>query len=108
MKRENFHKRLRAVMRVADLTAADVAHFFDRSYPTVRQWIVNSAREPFGPSGREAYRCLEVLEKLVERKDGPLPVSSCLSHSTRKRHMQELRDRYVERDNSVSSSRSPA
>jgi hypothetical protein len=99
-----FHKRLRALMRAADLMKSDVAILFDRPYPTVRRWIVDEDREPVGPAGREAYRVLKILEQLLARKNG-FPVPTHLLYRKRRQYIAEMRLRHVGPDECIFASR---
>ena len=98
----DFHKRLRALVRAADLICSDLAILFDRPYPTVRRWLVDKDREPHGPAGREAYAMLRTLEILLHKKQG-LPVPYALLYKKRRAYIQDLRRKHV-RDGGVSSS----
>lgn len=64
-----FSERLTRVRRDGNLTVADLARWFDRSYQTVRGWAAGTC-EPGGPpmDQEHAEQLLVLLEGLVGRK----------------------------------------
>lgn len=74
-------------MKRGGMTVADLKHFFDRPYPTVRLWVYEQ-RVPRGPSGDKAIGALQVLARRVK---GGFVVSPDLSSRARPTAMKELR-----------------
>ena len=69
-----FSARLQQVMRKGNLTAADLARWFDRPDPTVRSWLAGSHIR--GPALDIAFveAMLVKIEKLVQQGcDLPVP-----------------------------------
>ena len=79
--------RLKTVMRLGNLTVADLARWFERPDPTVRGWV--KGRRIGGPYGdvEDVRRRLEKLEKLIQT--GKLPVPK-LSGPTRRNFLRLL------------------
>src|SRR3954469_8550036 len=82
-----FAKRLNWCIKEGNLTVADLQHWFDRPYATVRTWVFD-ARVPRGPSGRAAFNALKVLETKIRRG---LVVPSALSNDARPAYIRKLR-----------------
>jgi hypothetical protein len=59
-----FQQRVKACMRRRDMRVADVARWFDRSYTTVREWVL-FGRQPGGPQRErdKMERRLRALER---------------------------------------------
>jgi hypothetical protein len=85
-----FATRLAKVMRVGDLTIADLHHWFNRPRYTVRMWVLLE-REPRGPAGRLAHHALDRLEKEVMARRG-FPVPANLSSLERPAYIRQVRD----------------
>jgi hypothetical protein len=83
-----FAKRLRWCIKHGDLTVADLQHWFDRPYATVRTWVFD-ARVPRGPAGRQAFQRLRPLELKI-RRGFSVPVD--LSNDERPVFIRKLRD----------------
>jgi hypothetical protein len=60
----NFTKRLRAVQQKGRLSYADLHHWFDRDYSTVRAWVIGGYT-PRGFLGEEAVDLLTLLERTL-------------------------------------------
>ena len=83
----DFAKRLRWCLKNGNMTVADLKHWFDRPYATVRTWVFE-AREPRGPSGNHAHTLLAVLERKIKRG---LVIPATLSSNDRPDHIRKLR-----------------
>ncbi len=76
-----FQSRLHAAGQRGDMSTADLAHWFDRPYATVRYWLYGDSRakpkgdfEPRGAQGRLALRRLHRLEWAVAHDERfPIP-----------------------------------
>ncbi len=76
-----FQSRLHAAMKAGDMSVADMAHWFDRPYASVRYWLYGDTRnkpaldfEPRGAQGRLAFRNLQMLEWAIRHNVGfPIP-----------------------------------
>lgn len=86
---DDFCDRLIACQKTGDMTVADLQHWFERPYATVRTWVEHR-RTPRGPSGREAERLLHLLEKAIaERRYFPVP--ALLSSIERPSYLKKVR-----------------
>lgn len=83
-----FQKRLHWCLKHGNMTVADLKHWFDRPYPTVRMWVVEP-RAPRGPSGTDANKLLLQLEKKIR---GGLVIPSGLSLQDRPTYVKRLRN----------------
>ena len=84
-------QRLKDVQRRGNLTVADLARWFDRPDPTVREWC--KGREPTGAplDVEHVYELLKLLETLIRKKlNFPVPR---LSASKRKAYLIDVRRR---------------
>lgn len=71
-----FSKRLKRCALRAALGPAELSHFFDRDYQTVRLWLLGE-REPEGVRAEDALSRLANLEVLISTKDYfPMPLWS--------------------------------
>lgn len=70
-----FQSRLKKCMRDGNLMVADLARYFERPYPTVRNWIFNGAGISGGPDDILAVeKALLRLERLIDKhKMFPVP-----------------------------------
>jgi len=84
----SFQARLRWCLKHGRMTVADLQHWFDRPYPTVRMWVMEP-REPRGPSGSDADKLLLQLEKKIK---AGLVIPSSLSLQDRPTYMKRLRN----------------
>lgn len=69
------------------MTVADLKHFFERPYPTVRLWI-KEGRLPRGPAGIAAA---QLLKRLVSAVQTGFVVPTELSSRARPTYMKKLR-----------------
>ena len=84
----DFTKRIRWCVKEGRLTTADLHHWFDRPYATVRTWRIDG-RIPHGPYGEDADEALAVLERLIKTgKKFPVPP---LSQTARVAYIRALR-----------------
>ena len=81
--------RLKWCMRNGRMTVADLAKWFDRSYPTVRNWVLFGTN-PHGPRNEKFLAELNLLEKLIEKEKG-FPVPFAISHFERPAYIEKLR-----------------
>ena len=91
MSKGSFSGRLQAVMRDGNLTGADLARWFDRPDPTVRNWIKGShvlGGAPLDVAYIEAK--LDKLERLLKKRQG-LPVPR-FTPVKRIAHMKKLQN----------------
>ena len=82
-----FTKRLRWCLKHGNMTVADLKHWFDRPYATVRMWVFD-ARTPRGPSGKSADLLLRQLEARIRKG---LTIPSTLSSHERPAYVRKLR-----------------
>lgn len=69
-----FSKRLKRCALSAALGAAELSHFFDRDYQTVRLWLLGE-RDPEGVRADDALSRLANLEVLISTGDYfPMPL----------------------------------
>ena len=87
-KSNTFTKRIRWVLKEGNMTTADLQHWFDRPYATVRAWVFD-ARAPRGPAGRDADTALVKLERKI--RNG-FTVPSALSNNDRPEFIRKLRN----------------
>jgi hypothetical protein len=82
--------RLQAAMRGGNLTLSDLARWFDRPYPTVRQWTLGNNQPRWAPlnDAIDIEKRLAALEKLI-KANKKLPVPR-LSPQDRIEYMEEL------------------
>jgi hypothetical protein len=81
--------RLKACMKNGRMTVADLALWFDRSYPTVRNWV-QFGTAPHGPRNEKFLAELELLEKLIRKREG-VPVPFEVNHFERPAYIEKLR-----------------
>src|SRR5258706_4332683 len=70
----SFVKRLLALQRQGNLSTADLQHWFDRPYSTVRSWVVDK-RDP-RYAGRDAQVSLQLLQHCITQFEDLRGVSS--------------------------------
>src|SRR5258705_7177018 len=70
----SFVKRLLALQRQGSLSTADLQHWFDRPYSTVRSWVVDK-RDP-RYAGRDAESSLRLLHHCITQFEDLRGVSS--------------------------------
>jgi hypothetical protein len=83
--------RLQAVMRGGNLTLSDLSRWFERPYPTVRQWSLGNNQPRLAPldDATDVENRLVALEKLIKaNRKFPVPR---LSPSKRIDYMDEIR-----------------
>lgn len=85
---KTFAQRLEAAKKSGLMTTADLATWFERAYPSVRNWL--DGREPWGPNGDRARILLDLLEEQIKKKNG-LPIPVQLSPTQRREHVKGLR-----------------
>jgi len=84
----NFTKRIQWCAEKGRLTTADLHHWFDRPYATVRTWRIDG-RTPHGQYGEDADAALSLLERVIrEGKKLPAPP---LSQTARVKYIRALR-----------------
>lgn len=90
-----FQDRLQSCLQVGNLTLSDLARWFARPRPTVKDWAENG-REPSGaPLDIEhAHALLGLLETMIKRKQG-LPVPIGLTPAKRMAHLTQLRKKVL-------------
>jgi len=81
--------RLKACMKNGRMTVADLALWFDRSYPTVRNWV-QFGTAPHGPRNEKFLAELDLLEKLIRNEKG-FPVPFSITHFERPGYIEKLR-----------------
>lgn len=84
-----FAQRLKACQRGGNLTVADLARWFERSYQTVRSWC-GGCEPSGGPIDKQHVAdLLKLLEGKIKRKEGfPLPR---LSPKERVKHLARIK-----------------
>jgi hypothetical protein len=85
----NTQARLKACMKGGRMTVADLAIWFGRSYPTVRNWVQFGVT-PHGPRNEKFLAELALLEKLIGMRKG-FPVPFDVDHFTRPGYIEKLR-----------------
>src|SRR6267142_1697938 len=70
----SFVKRLLALQRQGNLSTADLQHWFDRPYSTVRSWVVDKRDPRYG--GQDAEYSLRLLQHCITQFDDLRGVSS--------------------------------
>jgi hypothetical protein len=98
---QDFSKALAQCMKRGDMTVSDLARWFDRPRATINTWV--NGRTPYGPSGRLAFRLLELLQSSIRNKQG-FPIPETLSWSKRADYIRGIRDA-AERNCRVPSAR---
>jgi cyanate lyase len=89
MKRLTLAERLLACMQRGDLSLADLAHWLDRPYATVRTWVYDD-RYPHGVYWRTIDDRLKLLEhEIVTRTH--IPVKDVSAHD-RPNYLRGIRD----------------
>ena len=83
-----FAQRLRWCLKHGDMTVADLKHFFDRPYATVRMWVYDARRTPRGPAGNRAEQLLRSLEKKIKRG---LVIPAEISSRERPAYLKKIR-----------------
>lgn len=68
-------ERLRECQQRGELTTADLAHWFDRPFPTVRLWVMGKSL-PREPAARLIYSRLGLLEARVALRTFPINMSA--------------------------------
>jgi hypothetical protein len=86
----NTQGRLKACMKNGRMTVADLALWFDRSYPTVRNWVQFGVK-PHGPRNEKFLAELELLEKLIGMRKG-FPIPFEVSHFERPSYVEKLKN----------------
>ena len=81
--------RLTRVMRLGNLTVADLARWFDRSDPTVRGWVKGVEPAGAGLDLADIEARLRLLETRIRRKEG-LPLPPRLSPSQRRDALNKI------------------
>ena len=72
----DFNTRLQRCAQKAQLSAADLHHWFDVPYPTIRYWLIGK-HSPNVWSLWHVERLLVLLERSIRHKHGfPIPVRS--------------------------------
>lgn len=87
---KTFSERIERAIKLGDFTVADLHHWFERPYPTVRLWRFHDIRKPPGPRGRLAEERLKLLEMAIAKKQG-FPVPADLSHTDRPEYIKKVR-----------------
>lgn len=89
-----FARRLAHVQKSGNLTVADLARWFGRSYQTVRYWANGTSQPGGAPMDREhAEELLRLLEGMVKKKQRfPVPR---LSPAKRIEYIQDIRVRLL-------------
>lgn len=82
--------RLRACLHHGRLTVADLALWFARSYPTVRNWVQFGV-EPRGPRTEKVWAELLALERLIKKRKG-FPVPYEIGHHERPAYITKVRN----------------
>ena len=80
------------------MAVADLKIWFNRPYPTVRNWVLIGAA-PYGPRGESMLAMLGKLETAIKKKQG-FPVPADISHFDRPAYIKKLthaRDRVHKR-----------
>ena len=85
-----FSDRIAKALADGDMTVGDLQTWFERPYPTVRQWRFAAIVAPTGPRGREAERRLRLLEKAIQDRHG-FPVPVALSNLARPDYLRKIR-----------------
>ena len=89
-----FGQRLQRVQKGGNLTVADLARWFDRSYQTVRGWRDGKCEPGGAPLDREHVEALlKLLEGMVRRKH-KFPVPR-LSQRDRITYIRDIRERLL-------------
>ena len=92
----DFKPRLLRAMSKGDLVPGDLAHWFDRSHPTVRYWVYR-AKDDYDPlthagggvkKGPKMLRRLKLLEWAINHKIG-FPVPADISQRDRPGHLRK-------------------
>jgi hypothetical protein len=86
----SIQSRLQWVMKHGRLTTADLQKWFDRSYPSVRNWIEFGVC-PRGPRTEKLLSELAILERLIKKRKG-LPVPWNIGHHERPIYIRKLRN----------------
>lgn len=87
---KTFSKRLAICLARGQMAQGDLRWWFARSYSTTASWLKGSrAPRISSPSGAEAWRRLEILEKAIRAKKG-FPVPHDLSLTARPHHIEKL------------------
>lgn len=90
-----FHEQLGSAAEEAGFTVADLSVWFDRSYATVRYWLIGDPKYPqTGPRAnrKEALKRLLLLEWALKNVEG-FPISPRLTRQARADWVRRL---YVE------------
>ena len=89
----NLQARLLAAQREGDLTLADLSHWFDVPFSSVRYWLTVASSDwaPRGPRGRTIIKRIKLLEWAVANRIG-MPVPEMMSARDRPAHMRGTRD----------------
>lgn len=87
---KTFSQRIERAIASGDLIVADLHHWFERPYPTVRLWRFGGTRKPPGPRGALAEARLKLLETAIVRKQG-FPVPATLSSTDRPAYIKKVR-----------------
>ena len=87
-----FVRRLNSAKENGRLTTTDLSIWFERPYHTVRGWL--EGKEPWGVYAEDVSRHLDILEKLIAKRNG-FPVPAVLSPSDRRKHMKKARHERV-------------
>lgn len=82
--------RLRWCLKNGRMTVADLAVWCNRSYPTVRTWVLWGV-EPRGPRTEQLFERITLLERLIHKgKDFPVPY--WIGHFDRPYYIKKVRD----------------
>jgi hypothetical protein len=91
---KTFHQRLLAAQHGGNLTVADLARWFARPHPTVRQWVRRGVSPGGGPlDQQEVERRLTTLEKLVKAQK-VLPLAR-MSPAGRIHQLEQIMDLHL-------------
>src|SRR5882724_4309814 len=71
---KKFVKDLRTLQRQGNLSTADLQHWFDRPYSTVRSWVVDKRAPRY--AGQDAESSLRLLQHCISQFEGLRGVSS--------------------------------
>ena len=96
MQQISFQERLQAAQQAGNLSVADLSLWFDRSYHTVRGWLVPRADrgrdygyEPWDPHRNEILRRLTNLERFVSRRKMPYRLKPTQRRDFLKKHAHD-------------------
>ena len=88
---KTFQQRLQLVLHAGNLSVSDLARWFDRPRPTVKDWAENGRAPSGAPLDIEhAQALLGLLETMIKRRQG-FPVPLGLSPAKRLAHLKSIR-----------------